>query len=186
MAVAPRRRYPRLDQHTLAAPDKAGWPKVPGVMLPQAPMTTSRLDFGPEWPKGRVTIEPPALGLPFVSRVPAVDEAGHDRGGIRLPQIAVPLATHTGWNYRRPEIGAPDRLASEIGSYLPLPRTRADRERTGDSRMSIEERYANKQAYLDRIAAAARELVEQRYVLAGDVADIVAQAEAHYDWATKR
>lgn len=52
--------------------------------------------------------------------------------------------------------------------------------------MSIEERYANKQAYLDRIAAAARELVEQRYVLAGDVADIVAQAEAHYDWATKQ
>ena len=182
----PSSRYPRLDQHTLAAPDKAGWPKVPGVMLPQAPMTTYRLDFGPEWPKGRVTIEPPTLGLPFVSRVPAVDEAGNDRGGIRLPQIAIPLATHTGWNYRRPEIGAPDRLASEIGSYLPLPRTRADRERTGDSRMSIEERYANKQAYLDRIAAAARELVEQRYVLAGDVADIVAQAEAHYDWATKR
>ena len=99
-------------------------------------------------------------GAPFISRVPAVDEAGNDRGGIRLPQIAVPLATHTGWNYRRPEIGAPDRLASEIGSYLPLPRTRADRERTGDSRLSIEERYASKQAYLDRIAAAARELVE--------------------------
>ena len=47
------------------------------------------------------------------------------------PEIAVPLATHTGWNYRRATIGAPDRLASEIGSYFPLPRTRLERERLG-------------------------------------------------------
>jgi hypothetical protein len=123
--------------------------------------------------------------VPFVSRVPAVDEAGNDRGGIRLPLIAVPLGTHTGWNYRRPSIGAPDRLASEIGSYLPLPKTRADRERTGDSRMSIEERYASKQAYLARIGAAARELVEVQYLLAEDVADLVARADKFYDWATQ-
>ena len=74
----------------------------------------------------------------------------------------MPLATHTGWNYRRPSIGAPDRLASEIGSYLPLPQTRADREKSGDGRLSIEERYASKQAYLDHISAVARELVAER------------------------
>lgn len=182
----PPSRYPRLADGTLAAPTHAGWPSVPGFALPQAPMTTYRLNFGPEWPKGRVTIEPPRLGAPFVSRVPAVDEAGHDRGGVRLPQIAVPLATHTGWNYRRPSIGASDRLASEIGSYLPLPKTRADRERTGDSRLSIEERYATRATYLDRIAATARELVEQRYILAEDVADLVARAAAHFDWAAGR
>lgn len=175
----PASRYPRLADGTLTSPDKAGWPDVPGYALPQAPMTTYRLNFGPEWSKGRVAIEPPRLGAPFVSLVPAVDEAGNDRGGIRLPQIAVPLATHTGWNYRRPEIGAPDRLASEIGSYLPLPKTRAERERTGDVRLSIEERYASRQLYLDRITAIARELVAARYVLAEDVAG---HAAAHYDW----
>jgi hypothetical protein len=185
-AEPPPSRYPRLDNDTLTSPDRAGWPRVPGFAIPQAPMTTYRLNFGPEWSKGRVTIEPPRLGAPFVSRVPAVDEAGNDRGGIRLPEVAVPLATHTGWNYRRPSIGAPDRLASEIGSYLPLARTRADRERTGDSRLSIEERYSDKQAYLDRITAAAHELVEQRYLLIEDVADLVARAGAHYDWATRR
>jgi hypothetical protein len=182
----PVSRYPRLDNGTLTTPEKAGWPKVPGVELPRAPMTTYRLYFGPEWASGRVSIEPPKLGQAFVSRVPAVDEAGHDRGGIRLPQIAVPLATHTGWNYRRPEIGAPDRLASEIGSYLPLPKTRADAQRTRDGRVSIEERYTTKQAYLDRISAVARELVEQRYLLAEDVAHLVAQAAAHYEWARGR
>jgi hypothetical protein len=181
----PRSRYPTLSDGTLRAPEAAGWPTVPGVTLPRAPMTTYRLDFGPEWSKGRVTVEPPRLGAPFVSLVPVVDDAGNDRGGIRLPQVAVPLATHTGWNYRRASIGAPDRLASEIGSYFPFPRTRADRERTGDGRLSIEERYTNRQAYLDRIAAAARALAADGYVLADDVPDMVAQAGAHYDWATR-
>jgi len=181
----PPNKHPRLDNGTLTSPDKAGWPAIPGFVIPPAPMTTYRLDFGPEWPK-RVTIEPPRLGAAFVSRVPAVDDAGNDRGGIRLPQIAVPLATHTGWNYRRPSIGAPERLASEIGSYLPLPRTRADRERTGDSRLSIEERYPSRQAYLDRIAAAARELVAARYLLDDDVADMISRAATHYDWAVRR
>jgi hypothetical protein len=182
----PSSRYPRLADGTLTSPDKAGWPRVPGVTLPQAPMMTYRLDFGSDWSHGRVTIEPPKLGAPFVSLVPAVDETGNDRGGIRLPQIAVPLATHTGWNYRRPSIGAPDRLASEIGSYLALPKTRADREKGGDGRLSIAERYASKQAYLDRISAVARELVTERFLLAEDVADLIAQAATHYDWAMGR
>jgi hypothetical protein len=181
----PASRHPKLADGTLTSPDKSGWPQVPGVRLPQAPMTTSRLDFGPEWSKGRVSIEPPTLGPPFVSRVPAVDDAGNDRAGIRLPLIAVPLATHTGWNYRRASIGAPDRLASEIGAYFPLPKTRADRERTGDGRLSIEERYASRQAYLERITAAARALVAEGYLLDEDVAEAVAQAGAHWEWATQ-
>jgi hypothetical protein len=149
-------------------------------------MTTYRLDFGPEWSKGIVTIEPPQLGKPFISRVPAVDDAGNDRAGIRLPDIAVPLATHTGWNYRHPSIGAAGRLASEIGSYLPLPRTKADRERTKDGRQSIEERYASREAYLGRIAAAAVALVDDRFLLGDDVADVIRRAAAHYEWATRR
>jgi hypothetical protein len=182
----PASRYPTIADGTLVAPKDAGWPTIPGVAMPPAPMTTYRLDFGPDWPKGIVTVEPPRIGKAFVGLVPAVDEAGNDRGGIRLPQIAVPLATHTGWNYRRPSIGAPDRLASEIGAYRPLPRTGADRERTGDSRKSIEERYASKDDYLGRIAAAAVTLVDQRYLLPEDVPEMIRQAAAHYDWAVNR
>ncbi|HUU33817.1 MAG TPA: alpha/beta hydrolase domain-containing protein [Vicinamibacterales bacterium] len=181
----PANRYPMLADGTLTTPSAAGWPAVPGFALPQAPMTTYRLDFGPGWAQGRVTREPPGLGAPFVSLVPAVDDAGNGRGGIRLPQIAAPLATHTGWNYRHPSIGAPDRLASEIGSYLPLPRTRADRQRTGDGRPSIAERYASREDYLGRIALAAVALVQERYLLADDVPELITQAAAHYDWATR-
>ncbi|MDH4066368.1 MAG: alpha/beta hydrolase domain-containing protein, partial [Acidobacteriota bacterium] len=182
----PPSRFPRLDDGTMTSPEKAGWPTVPGVSGLPAPMITYRLDLGPDWARGLVTIEPPKLGQSFVSLVPAVDDAGNGRGGIRLPEVAVPLATHTGWNYRRPSIGAPDRLASEIGAYFPLPKTRADRERTGDGRPSIAERYETRQAYLEAIDAAIRALVSERYLLEEDSDDIRARAAAHYDWAVRR
>jgi hypothetical protein len=68
---------------------------------------------------------------------------------------------------------------------LPLPRTRADREKTGDSRKSIEERYPSREAYIGRIALAALALVEQGYLLADDVPAVIQRAAAHYDWATR-
>jgi len=181
----PPSRYPRLSDGTLTTVEASGWPTISGFPRPTSPLTTYRLDFGPEWPTGVVSIEPPRIGKAFVSLVPAVDEAGNSRAGIRLPEIAVPLATHTGWNYRRPTIGAPDRLASEIGSYLPLPRTKADRERTGDSRRSIEERYASREDYLGRIALAAVVLEDEGFLLAEDVAGVIRRAAAHYDWLVK-
>jgi hypothetical protein len=181
----PHSRYPTLVEGTLTAVDKSGWPAIPGYARPQALMTTYRLDFGPEWSKGIVTKEPPGIGGPFVGRVPAVDEAGNDVVGIRLPEIEVPLATHTGWNYRTAAIGAPQRLASEIGSYLPLPRTKADRERTGDSRRSIAERYVSLEDYLGRIALASLALVKERFLLAEDVPALIERARAHFQWATR-
>ena len=181
----PPSRYPKLVDGTLTAVDLSGWPNIPGYLRPQNPMTTYRLDFGPEWSKGVVTIEPPAIGKAFVGRVPAVDEAGNDRAGIRLPEITVPLATHTGWNYRKATIGAGDRLASEIGSYLPLPRSKADREKTGDGRKSIAERYAGLEDYLGRISIAAIALVQEQFLLPEDVADVIQRARAHYEWATR-
>ncbi len=114
-----------------------------------------------------------------------MDEAGNDRAGIRLPEISVPLATHTGWNYRRAAIGAPDRLASEIGSYLPLPGTRADRERTGDRRKSIAERYTSREDYLGRISLAAVELVDEGFLLAEDVPAVIQRARVHFEWASR-
>ena len=181
----PTSRYPMLADGTLTAVDQSGWPAIPGYAQPNSPMTTYRLDFGPEWSRGIVSKEPPGIGKAFVGRVPAVDEAGNDRAGIRLPEIAVPLATHTGWNYRRATIGAPDRLASEIGSYLPLPRTRADRERTSDGRKSIAERYASLEDYLGRISLAALALIDEGFLLAEDAPAVIERAKAHYQWATR-
>ena len=73
--------------------------------------------------------------------VPQVDDDGNELAGVKMPEIAVPLATYTGWNLFNAESGPTSLLSSMQGSYIPLPRTRADRERTKDPRTSIEERY---------------------------------------------
>jgi hypothetical protein len=181
----PPSAYPRFADGTLTAPDRAGWPAIPGYQLPQQPLRAFHLNFGPDWPKGIVSVEPPEIGKAFAVRVPAVDADGNVRAGIRLPDIAVPLATQAGWNYRDASIGAPDRLAGEIGSYIPFARTRADRDRASDPRLSIDERYRNRDEYVGKCAAAALELVERDYLLQEDVADLIKHAVEHYDWATQ-
>ncbi len=181
----PESAYPKIAEGTLAPPERSAWPAIPEFDIPRDPQTPHRLDFGPDWERGVVAYEPPRVGKPFTVLVPVVDEDGNDRGGIRLPEIEVPLATHTGWSYRHPAIGAPDRLASEIGSYLPFPRTREDRERASDPRRSIEERYPSEMAYLGAITDSALRLVRKRYLLVEDLPEAVSRARLHYHWATR-
>ena len=64
---------------------------------------------------------------------------------------------------------------------MPLARTAAGRESVSDPRPSIAERYASRDAYLAEVRAAARMLVEARYLLTGDVELCVALAGEHYD-----
>jgi hypothetical protein len=182
----PPSQYPRLSDGTLTTREQAGWPAIPGVRGLPLPSPTYRFDFGPEWSKGIVSYEPPRIGKPFVVRVPAVDRDGNVRSGIRLPEIAVPLATQTGWNYRDPSTGAPERMADELGSYFPFPRTKAEREKTGDPRLSIEERYRGEDEYMGKIAAVALQLLAQRYLLPEDLSGVLSRADAHYRWATTR
>jgi hypothetical protein len=162
--------------------EKAGWPGIPGVRLPPPMLITYRLDFGPAWGKGIVTYEPPRIGKPFVGLVPAVDEDGNARAGIRLPFIQAPIATYSGWNFRTPDIGSPDQLNGESGSFYPFARTRAERA-PDDSRRSIEERYTSRDQYLGKVMEAARELLRGRLWLAEDLPDLIDQAKLQYDWA---
>lgn len=178
--------YPKIADGTLTPPGGAGWPAIPGYELPQQPLHAFHLNFGADWNKGIVSVEPPEIGKPFTQLVPAVDVDGNVRAGIRLPDIAVPLATFAGWNYRDASIGAPGKLAGEIGSYIPFARTRSDRDRGHDPRLSIAERYRNRDEYLGKYATATLDLVKRGYVLADDVADLLKHAADHYDWATSR
>ena len=177
--------YPKISDGTLTPPDRAGWPAIPGYQLPQQPLHALHLNFGPDWNRGIVSVEPPEIGRPFTQLVPAVDPDGNVRAGIRLPDIAVPLATQAGWNYRDASIGAPDKLAGEIGSYIPFARTRADRDRAHDPRPSIDERYRDRDDYVGKYAAATLELVARGYLLSEDVADLLKHAMEHYEWATR-
>ena len=181
-APPPASRYPLIADRTLTAPADAGWPVIPGVHLPPPMLITYRLDFGPEWKRGIVTFEPPRAGKSYAGLIPAVDADGNARAGVRLPAVQVPIATYAGWNYRDPSIGAPDQLFGEAGSIYPFARTRAERQSRGDSRRSIEERYTSRDQYLGKVAAAARQLIADRFLLARDLPEIIDQALEQYDW----
>ncbi|MCI0440635.1 MAG: hypothetical protein L0177_16115, partial [Chloroflexi bacterium] len=68
------------------------------------------------------------------------------------------------------------------GWTLPFPKTRADRQASGDPRTSIEERYASKDDFLERVRQEAETLVAQGYMLAEDIEDAVERAAVRYDF----
>jgi hypothetical protein len=104
--------------------------------------------------------------------VPQVDADGDEVDGIRLPDIAVPLATHTGWNlYKAPY--PEGELCDREGSYLPFAKMKAERLAKGDPRLSLEERYGNHEGYLQRVKEVVHELLVARLLLPEDAARLV-------------
>jgi hypothetical protein len=145
-----------------------------------------RLDFGPEWKKGIITKQPPEVGKAFPVLVPQVDADGNDRSGVRIPEMMAPVATYTGWNLRDPSIGAPDQRVSFLGSYIPFAKTAAERQRAGDPRLSLAERYNGREDYLKRYQQAAEQLVKERWLLQEDVPAVMERGAKEWDVANRR
>src|SRR5437867_5644133 len=180
----PPSRYPRLADGTLVPPDRLRFPKVPGVTTSTAVHRAYRADYGPKFASdGVVTVDPPRIGTAFPILVPQVDADGNGIAGVRMPELAVPLATYTGWNLFNDRSGPAGVLSSMQGSYIPLARTTTDRKRTNDPRPSIEERYRDRDSYVGLVAKAAQALIDQRFLLAEDLAVIVQNAGRHWDYA---
>ena len=127
-----------------------------------------------------IAVEPPRVGNPFGVMVPQSDADGNDLGGVRLPELQVPLATYTGWNLRDPAIGAAKQRVSFLGSWIPLAKTAAERKRSGDPRLSIEERYASREQYMSKFEQAAKKLVEQRFLLQEDLPAILERGKLEW------
>jgi hypothetical protein len=182
----PPSSYPLIADQNLTPLDKYAFPKIPGINLPHEANEALRIEFGPDWRKtGILMRQPPLLGQPFPVLVPQVDADGNERDGVRLPEFAAPLATYAAWNLRDPSIGAPDQRVAFEASWIPFPKTAADRERTGDPRKSIEERYKSKDVYLRRYSNALEQLIKDRYILAEDRAAILERGQMEWDFATK-
>jgi hypothetical protein len=155
------------------------------VKKPREANEAWHLDFGPNWRDGILSVQPPKVGEAFPVLVPQVDADGNERDGVRLPEITVPLATYASWNLRDPSIGAPDQRVSFEASYLPFPKTAAERKKLNDPRKSIAERYTGRKDYLDRYALALDELVKQHWILDEDRAALLNRAAQEWDEAVK-
>ena len=172
--------YPRIDEGTLVDwhQQKAGFPAIPGVRYPEVIQRPAALDFGSDFAtRGVITLEPPRLRGHYVVKVPRSGPDGNDLGTLLVPDVAVPLATYTGWNLRRRDVGAEGMLASLAGSYLPFAKTRSERRAIGDPRPSIEERYGTFGEYRRRYAAACNDLVKGRYLLQEDADRLLARRD---------
>lgn len=184
---APPSCHPRLAEGT-AVPSHTlskTFARLPGVDFPTRVLQALRLDYGPETAQGRTVQLPAVEGAPYPALVSAVDQDGNEVAGIRLPDILVPLATHTGWNLRHATVGNPELLIGITGGLagwsFPFPATQADREAMGDPRLSIAERYGSKAEYLQRVRTAATSLVQAGYLLADDIAYVEEGAGRRFD-----
>jgi hypothetical protein len=119
--------------------------------------------------------------MAFPVLVPQVDEDGNERDGVRSPELAVPLATYTGWNLRDPSSGASDQPISFEGSFIPFTKTAEERKKNGDPRRSIVERYSSRGEYLKRYRGAVNEVIQQRYVLPEDRDALLKRGEEEWD-----
>ena len=129
---------------------------------------------------------PPRLGEPYQTFVSAVDADGNEMAGIRLPDLTVPLATYTGWNPRHSTQGAPEQSLRMHGATMPFATTQSARERSGDPRPSIAERYASQAVYLALVTKAAETLVAEGYLLSADLDGLVQRAAWRYDLFTQQ
>jgi hypothetical protein len=170
----PPSAHPQLADKTLVPRDQVDFPAIPGVRSPLSIPAGYRADL-----EGSPTQHP----LPLL--VPHVDADGNELSGIRLPNVAVPLATYTGWNFRSPSIGQPEELLPLTGSFIPFPVTKAEREQGHDPRISIEERYGSRAQYERLVRDETTKLVQQRYLLSEDAPRVVERTLATWDEITR-
>ena len=183
--LPPPSAYPAIADQTLVSLEGLRFPAPPGIRPPTSLTRAYLLDFGKDFRRGILTEQPPKVAAVFNTLVPQVDADGNDLGGVRIPEMRVPLATYTGWNLRDPSIGAPSQRVSFIGCYVPFAKTRVERERASDPRPSIAERYSSREQYIGLFTEAALAAMRDRFLLPEDLPAAVERGDAEWREATK-
>lgn len=176
--------YGKIADNTLVTLAQVQWPNIPNMPKPARIREPIRLDWGPQWEQGIIDVEPPYRGELYPVLLPQVDADGNELLGIRMPEVAVPLGTFTGWRFRTKAMGAPDALVGLQGMWIPFALT--EDARVEDERLPLDVRYHSREEYLGRVALAAMDLVDRRLMLHADVPRVVERAEKMYDWVVNR
>ena len=102
--------------------------------------------------------------------LPKVNATGNEVSGIQMPEVAVPLATYAGWNYRRAGFAQGESCAL-VGSTIPLAVSSGTRTGT-DTRPTLADLYSGRADYQAKFAAAADALVAQGFLTTVDAANV--------------
>ncbi len=173
--------YPRVSDGTLVTPSSAamGWPNIPNTPKPDGVMNAvNDYDYGPDFRyndgSGVISNVPPPIKQVIPTLGPKVDVDGNEFSGVRSLLIRLPLGTYTAWN---PIASGPlmGREASLSAGYIPFAKTRADRQASGDPRLSIAERYGSLWLYYFTAINEANDLVDKRYLLPEDANFLINQ-----------
>jgi len=181
----PASKYSSLGRGTLVAPERVAFPVIPNITGPAGTWNTREVfQRGPQYDaqdvSGVISMEPPHVRAEYPTLLPQVNADGNDVDGLHSVTLSAPLGTYTGWNVRAANFSQGD-ACDLTGSYIPFALTKAQREATGDPRLSLHERYINLSGYTAAAQAAAANLVAHGYLLPSDegaaVAAAVAQAQ---------
>jgi len=179
----PPSRHPRLSDGTAVAREAvlALFTRLPGFAPPdprRLPFIRS-VDMGSDEATG-IARYPAQEGAFYPALVSTVDADGNETAGIRMPDVAVPVGTHAGWNPRDPLTGSPEQIVPMNGLTLWFAPDEATRAARGDPRRSLAERYRDEADYAARVRAAGQRLAAERYLLEEDVERVVEAAVARY------
>jgi hypothetical protein len=174
----PKSNYPQKKDLVSLADYRAAFPTIPGVEPLSVMNELTVLNFGPFFDSegGVQTLLPPVLGPRYTVLVPRPRRDGDGAAGIDTMFTRAPLGTNVGWNIRA-GFRAPD-LCSLSGSFIPFAETRAERLSSGDSRLSLEERYKNHDGFVKAVEKAANQLVRERFLLEEDAETFIGAADA--------
>ena len=187
----PASQVPRLADGTLvpALPQSGqGFPQIPGVTYNGLTTIRNVYDWGSRIHDGILSIVPPEYKgkttptettgrYVYPSYVPKDNSDGINLAGVHLPDVAVPVATYTGWGLQGLAFASGDGCDA-AGQMIPFAKTRAEREHNGDPRPSLQERYPTHQAYVEAVTRAANALKEQRFLIDEDVQQYIAAGVA--------
>ena len=171
-AAPPPSQYPTVASGDLVPGDRAsiGFPDLSRVLVPDGPAASPRplslnqvgmvnqlfvTDYTSAAPR-------PDLTKPYAVLEPRVDRDGNETTGIRLPEVAAPLATYAGWNLRGPG-HAPRESCSYSGVAIPLAVSAAAKA-PGDPRATLADLYKGRADYQAQVGAAADRLVDQGFL----------------------
>lgn len=171
--------YPKLGDGTLTLVADIRYPKVPGITAPNKLKAGGRVR-NPQLPDGA------GEGAELPLLVPQVDSDGNDLGGIRMPDLAVPLGTAAGWVFRPKSMGSPHELVTLRGAWVPFAATKAQRLKANDPRPSLQERYASKDEFMSKVKAVIETLIEQRLMMSTDLEPQLKQASERWDWVMRQ